>query len=290
MYVSKKIFYTGHYSLTQCCLSFSGPTGSIWVKITGGLRNSSESVVQICSYSTCRLKHTQTSSKMVITDACMLVLFWFGLSLLIVHRAVCAFLPLWSGVDSLTVCIFFNLMEKRLILGCWISVLWRSDDFATEQSLLPFIFFTCWSLCFWSFSLLLCFLVSCYWSECHFCFVCRCWSLFTPTLQPDYKLFCTLRFYFAHLIGSPVTLTAQRLWHILTLYRSLPSPLCLFTSPSLSALALCLSAVVSLCSGPIRRPAVDPESLESDRFSLSDDVLVVHSLSSISVGILKPTV
>lgn len=101
--------------------------------------------------------------------------------------------------------------------------------------------------------------------------------------------FCTLRFYFAHLIGSPVTLTAQRLWHILTLYRSLPSPLCLFTSPSLSALALCLSAVVSLCSGPIRRPAVDPESLESGRFSLSDDVLVVHSLSSISVGILKPT-
>ncbi len=104
--VSKKIFYTGDYSLTQCCLSFSGPTGSIWVKITGGLRNSSESLVQICSYSTCRLKHTQTSSKMVITDACMLVLFWFGLSLLIVHRAVCAFYR-YEVVLIAKLCAFF---------------------------------------------------------------------------------------------------------------------------------------------------------------------------------------
>lgn len=61
---------------------------------------------------------------------------------------------------------------------------------------------------------------------------------------------------FCSLIGSPVTLTPQR--HILTLHRSLPSPLCLFTSPLFQ-----LSFSVSLFSGPIRRPAVDPESLES---------------------------
>ncbi len=37
-----------------------------------------------------------------------------------------------------------KLCLKRLVLGCWISVFWRSDNFATEQSviftLLPFYF------------------------------------------------------------------------------------------------------------------------------------------------------
>lgn len=46
--------------------------------------------MQISSYTTCRLKHTKTH-EMVITDACMLVSIWFGLSLLIVHRVVCDF-------------------------------------------------------------------------------------------------------------------------------------------------------------------------------------------------------
>ncbi len=99
-------------------------------------------------------------------------------------------------------------MEKRLVLGCWISVLWRSDNFATEQSvififlffftLLPFIFFTFFIAGACVFDHLFNYLFFIYfhffvfsgvllleWVP--FCFVCRCWSLFTPTLQPDYK-------------------------------------------------------------------------------------------------------
>lgn len=150
-------------------------------------------------------------------------------------------------------------MEKRLVLGCWISVLWRSDNFAMEQSviftLLSFFSsrFYCWSLCFCSFIFLflisihffLCFLVSCLLEWVPFCFVCRSWSLFTPTHQPDYK---RARCGFILLTDWESCHTHNTDWHMLTLYCSLPSPLCQFISPPFPALALslCLSSVVSL--------------------------------------------
>lgn len=169
-------------------------------------------------------------------------------------------------------------MEKRLIFGV-LNFRVVEEWWLLPRSKVCFLLFSslAGACVFWSFFTFVVFsgVLLLEWVPFLFCVPLLIPLHANPTARLQ-TFFCTLRFYFAHLIGSAVTLTAQRLWHILTLDRSLPSPLCLFTSPSLSALALCLSAVVSLCSGPIRRPAVDPESLESGRFSLSDDVLVVH--------------